>query len=529
VDGDGPTFFGLLDRQAERLGEREALVFAEERVTFREFADESLAMARRLRAAGVRRGQRVGLLLSASVDAFSLLLGAMRLGAIPVPINARFKALELGYVIENAEMPLVIGDELHAPLLREAAPAGCRVVIGSRDPQLCAAGERVATDEVLRAQAELAPGDDALILYTSGTTAMPKGAVHCHSALVAEGDRLAERLGLEVDDRFWTPLPFFHVGGICVLAATLWAGCASCQMGFFEPGAAVDQLERERITVAFPAFETIWLQVLNHPRLPEIDLGRLRLVVNAGTPGSLRLMQEKLPLAPQVSCFGGTETGGFACLGRGEDPLEVRLTTSGRPLRDIEIRCIDPETGKERPRGEVGELLVRGPTRFLRYHEEPELTARVIDEEGWFHTGDLGTIDEEGRVSFRGRLKDMLKVGGENVAAAEIETFLLGHPDVEIVQVVGVPDARYIEVPAAFVQLRKGGQATEQELIDFCRGRIATFKVPRYVRFVDEWPMSGTKVQKFRLREQLCAELEEAGITEAPRIRSTSGAPAAQR
>jgi fatty-acyl-CoA synthase len=184
------------------------------------------------------------------------------------------------------------------------------------------------------------------------------------------------------------------------------------------------------------------------------------------------------------------------------------------------VHRLDRDLGLDSGPGVVGELLFRGPSLFVRYHDDPESTALAIDDDGWFHTGDLGTLDAEGRVSFVGRLKDMLKVGGENVAAADVESYLLTHPAAEIVQVVGVPDARYLEVPAAFVQLRQGATATEAELVDFCRGQIATFKVPRYVRFVDEWPMSGTKIQKFRLREQLVAELESAGITEAPRIAS---------
>jgi len=243
-------------------------------------------------------------------------------------------------------------------------------------------------------------------------------------------------------------------------------------------------------------------------------------VVNVGSPGSLRRMQERLPTAVQVSALGGTEFGGFVSLGKAGDPLESRLTTGGRPLGRAEVRAVDPETGADVPPGAVGELLMRGPTRFLRYHDDPEATAAAIDEDGWYHSGDLGRVDADGSVAFVGRLKDMLKVGGENVAAAEIETHLLGHPAVEIVQVVGAPDERYIEVPAAYVQLRAGARAGEQELIDFCRGEIATFKVPRYVRFVEEWPMSGTKIQKFRLREQIAAELEAAGITEAPRVTS---------
>jgi len=328
-------------------------------------------------------------------------------------------------------------------------------------------------------------------------------------------------LELTADDRFWSPLPLFHVAGLVTLLACIAAPCPLVHVGHhFEPGPALDQLEHERCTLAFPAFETIWLAVQNEPRFAEADLGSLRLVIAVGSPGSLRLMQERLPSVIQVSSFGSTECGGFVSIGRATDPVEVRLTTNGRAFPGSELRIVDPETGDDLPPNTPGEILMRGPTRFVRYHEEPELTAEVIDEDGWFHSGDLGRMDEEGRLSFAGRLKDMLKVGGENVAAAEIETYLLGHPACEIVQVVAAPDARYTEVAAAFVQLAPGATATEQELIDYCRGQIATFKVPRYVRFVDEWPMSGTKIQKFELRERIAAELEAAGITEAPRITS---------
>jgi fatty-acyl-CoA synthase len=197
-----------------------------------------------------------------------------------------------------------------------------------------------------------------------------------------------------------------------------------------------------------------------------------------------------------------------------------RSETSGKPLPGIEVTVFDPETGKECAPGEPGELVVRGPTRFMYYWDEPEITAETIDADGWYHSGDLGRKDADGRISFVGRLKDMLKVGGENVAAAEVESYLVQHPAVEIVQIVAAPDARYVEVAAAFVQLRPGVSVTEQELIDFCRGEIATFKVPRYVRFVTEWPMSGTTIQKFRLRQQIADELAAAGITEAPKITS---------
>jgi fatty-acyl-CoA synthase len=441
------------------------------------------------------------------------MLGAMRAGAVPVPINARFKARELRYIVEHSGMRLLVAEPAYLEPLDEAGAAEyARIVAGAQDPAFVAPGEGVDSPEP-----DLAPDDDALMLYTSGTTANPKGAVHRHAALVAEGERMAERLAFAPGDVFWTPLPFFHVGGVATLAGTIAGAVPSVQQGFFEPGEALELLERERCSVAFPAFETIWLGVLNHPRFAAADLSALRLVINVGVRTSLLAMQERVSYAPQVSCNGSTETCAFACIGEADDPLETRLTTSGRPLRGIEVRTVDPETGADVGADVVGELLYRGLTLFVRYHDDPEATAAAIDAEGWFHSGDLGRLDADGRVSFVGRLKDMLKVGGENVAAADVESYLLTHPAAEIVQVVGVPDARYVEVPAAFVQLCAGATATEEELIEFCLGRIASFKVPRYVRFVDEWPMSGTKIQKFRLREQLVAELEAAGVTEAPK------------
>ena len=515
----GPsTFPALIDRAAERCPADVGLVLPELRAGYGDFSSRSVELARRLRGAGIGRGDRVGLVFNSSVDSYALLVGAMRLGAIPVPVNVRFRSRELEYVIAKAEMKLVVCEPGFAEALLEPGVADrARLVVGPDDSEFAEGGEGIDPAEVAESLAALGPDDDALMLFTSGTTAHPKGCVHRHLALVAEGELFAERIGLGPGDRFWTPLPFFHVGGLDVLSAAAAADCANYQLPHFDAGVALDQLA-DGVTVAFSAFETIWLAILNHERFAATDLSALRIVINVAVPASLRAMQERLPSATQISCFGSTETAGFACLGVPEDSLEARTTTSGKPLRDIEVRVVDPETGEERPRGEPGELVVRGPTRFMRYHDDPESTAETIDAEGWYHSGDLGRQDSEGRISFAGRLKDMLKVGGENVSAAEVEGLLVEHPAVEIVQVVGARDAKYVEVAAAFVQLREGTTCTEKELIDFCRGKIATFKVPRYVRFVDEWPMSGTKIQKFRLREQLAAELDEAGITEAPRF-----------
>jgi fatty-acyl-CoA synthase len=284
---------------------------------------------------------------------------------------------------------------------------------------------------------------------------------------------------------------------------------------------ALDQLERERCTVAFVPFEPVWTPVLNHPRFPDADLSALRMIQCGGPPEAIRWAQERTPWAVCVPGTGMTEAASYTALGSMDDPLEKRLTTHGRPMAGMQVRIVDPETGEDVAPGERGEAVFRGFARTLGYFREPELTALAIDENGWFHSGDLGTLDAEGYFTWVSRLKDMLKVGGENVAAAEIEDHLAKHPGVALVQVVGVPDGRLIEVAAAFVERAPGavGPApTEQELIRFCHGQIASFKVPRYVRFVDEWPMSGTKIRKFALRDRMREELDGSGVTTAPAL-----------
>lgn len=508
----------VFEAAASRRPDGTAVTFPEERASYRALRERSIRMARSLRARGIASGDMVGVLLAADLTNIEALLGIWRLGAIPVPINSRFKAAELGFIVDHSQMSLLLTDDSSMSLAEECELACPAVMV--TDEQLRADADRIPESEVEQATAALKTDDDCLLLYTSGTTASPKGALLTHSSLVHEGRNVSEHLGLGPEDIFWSPLPMFHSGGFCTMMAAWHNASTFCHSGAFDAEVALDQLERERCTFAFPAFETIWLAVLDHPRYRDADLSALRVVVNVGVPERLRLMQERMPGITQISCFGSTETCGFMCMGAVDDPLEVRCTTSGRPLPGMEIRIVDPETGREVPAGQPGEALLRGVTRFSRYHRDPDYTSRVIDAEGWFHSGDLLRMDEAGRVSFIGRLKDALKVGGENVSASEIENYLTTHPAVKIVQVVGAPDARLTEVPCAFVELIEGRSATEHDLIDYCLGVIATFKVPRYVRFVTEWPVSGTKVQKFRLRERIEEELREAGITEAPRLSS---------
>ncbi len=535
-----PDTLGAVMRQAADRWPSSKVAFPAESVTFSQLDERADHLARIALAAGARPGDKVGVLLEPCVDFIAALVGIARIGATIVPINERFKARELAHVVSHADLTvlfttdriaefldfpqlLVQALELRdAPLLRtvvvfggESQPAGFTTAAA-----LDAEVEAIAPERVRELEQQVGADDLALIMYTSGTSAMPKGCMITHDAFTRQGRAMGRaRYFLAPGDAFWCPLPLFHNGGLATLMACLSTGASYIHAGRFDPEVSLRQLEQHHCTHAIPAFETIWLRVLDHPRFPEADLSALRIVLNAGTTARLRQLQERLPQVIQVANYGLTEATGHFSVTLPTDSLELRLNTGGHPLPGMEAKIVDPLTGHDVPAGRVGEILFRGPMRFRGYYKDPELTAEVIDRDGWFHSSDLGTLDEDGRITYTGRLKDMLKVGGENVAAAEVEAFLLSHPAVNIAAIVGAPDARYIEVPAAFIELVPGTDCSEGEIIEFCLGRIATFKVPRYVRFVSEWPMSGTKIQKFVLRERLERELRERGIEEAPVLR----------
>ena len=544
------TTIGDLVDGAAAESDGDAVVFPGERVTFSELAALTDRFACSLRGLGIGPGDKVGILMPNQIDFVAALVGASKLGAVPVPINGRFKEHELSHVIAHADIRVLLtaaGPEQTvdypalvagvfpgaagqdpgalrlepAPLLRALVHLnGERPGFLGRDAFAAAAGG-VAHDDVKLLQSRVRIRDVAVLMYTSGTTAKPKGCLLTHEALVRHGANVQRsKFLMTADDRFWDPLPMFHIGGITPMLGCLGLHAAFVHAGHFDPLVSLHQLQDERCTVAYPAFDLIWLAILDHPRYAEFDLSRLRLIQSITTPERMRDLQRRMPWAKFVTSFGATECASNLTLGAADDDEQTRTDTLGTVVAGMELKVVDPETGAERPPGETGELCLRGYAMFEGYYKDPEQTAQTVDEEGWFHTGDLGSLDEQGRLAYAGRLKDMLKVGGENVAAIEIEDYLVRHPAVNIVQVVAAPDARYTEVPAAFVQLAPGQEVSEEELQQFCIGHIATFKVPRYVRFVTDWPMSGTKIQKFILREQIAHELEERGIAEAPKITS---------
>lgn len=535
------TLGDLLLRAAHKWPDAEALVFPDERLTYAQLAERAKEKARALQGMGIQPGDHVGILAPNLVEVVEVLFGIALSGAVAVLVNARYKTLELAYVIENADLKALfttnrIADYVSfVELLYEALPGLetasdpfaldldsaplLRSVIMMEDSRqdgvvswkrFLAYAEQVGQEEMWRRRSQVALSDPCIMMYTSGTTANPKGCRLSHEALVRNAREMSIRFEITDQDRQWNPLPMFHMGAILPLISVIWAGARFITDTHFEADSAIGAIGEEKPTILFTAFPTIMAALVNHPDFEARNMPQLRLVNNVASPNQLKKNMEILPNAVHVSAYGLTEAAGVSCNGSADEDDETRAHTCGKSYSGVQLRVVDLKTGEEAARGERGEVTIRGFSLFEGYYKSPDKTAETIDKEGWLHTGDIAVMDREGRVSYRGRIKDMLKVGGENVAAIEIESYITGHPAVQLVQVVGVPDTTLVEVAAAFIQLEPGKTCTEQEIIDFCRGKIASFKIPRHIRFVEEWPMSATKIQKFKLQEMLTRELEPA-------------------
>jgi acyl-CoA synthetase (AMP-forming)/AMP-acid ligase II len=518
------TLGDVLTRAARQWPDAVAVAFPDHRVSFAELLEQAYRAARGLHALGVRRGDRFGIFAPNCLDYVAVLFGGALLGAQVVTVNARYRSAELAYVMRDAELTAIVtsdvlGEEVDfVGLIREAG-AGARslracVVLGgtSADGFVDRARFDKLAEDVPAAIVDGAADavrirDVAIMMYTSGTTAQPKGCPLTHEAIVRTSHAINERFDLTEADVWWDPLPMFHLSSILPLMAALLVGSRFATMVDFDADTALRQIVRERVTFHFGTFPTLNGELFAHPDFADADLGSMRYINQAGPPDLQRALQAAFPHAVQIGPYGCTELGGIISMTYPDDPPEVRATTNGHPFPGMEVRIVDPETREPLPAGEPGEIAGRGWGMFEGYHNAPERNAEALDADGWFYTGDMGVLDADGRVAFLGRTKDMLKVGGENVAALEVESFLATHPAVRLAQVVGLPDTHLVEIPAAFVQLETGREATPDELVAFCRGRIASFKIPRHIRFVDDWPMSATKIQKFKLREELIAEL----------------------
>lgn len=528
----------LLLRSARRDPEREALLFPDTRWSYGELADRAWAVARSLVALGVQRGEHVGVLMTNHPDLVATFFGASLAGAVVVPINARYRTAEVDSIVENADLVALLTHDYaddhidFAALLQESLPGLAAspdplhlnlprhptlrtvVMMGRKQPDGIlsrAAFDALGSEKFeapLRARVEgLRVRDTAIILYTSGTTSAPRGALLTHEAFVRVWMGTGRIFDTTAEDRHWNGLPLFHVAALGCLTWITGHGATFISDYTWDAGRCLETIERERVTQFYPAYQPIMEAFLSHPRFPETDLRSLRTFLNTAPPEMLAAFQERLPDAVGMTMYGGTE-GGAITTTQIDDPLEDRINTTGRPQPGLEIRVVG-EDGSVLGPGQPGIIQFRGFNTLEGYYKSPEKTAESVLADGWVTMTDLGAMDEKGQVQFLGRAKETLKVGGENVAPQEVEAQLYTHPAVKLAQVVGMPDPKLVEVPAAFVELHDNATATEEELIEHCRGRIASFKVPRRIRFIaaEDWPMSATKIQRFALRERLLDEL----------------------
>ncbi|MDR0359216.1 MAG: AMP-binding protein [bacterium] len=529
----GETIGENLRRVVERGGDREALVVRQQgfRATYAELWELTGRCARGLMARGVEKGDRVGIWAPNRSEWVILQYATARMGAILVNINPAYKTAELEYALNQSGISLLVLarafrtsdyvamlDEVRerCAALREA------IVLEDGWDALLADAERVEPERLARREAELQFDDPINIQYTSGTTGFPKGATLSHHNILNNGFFIGEFCRYTEADRVCIPVPFYHCFGMVLgnLACTTHGACIVVPAEAFDPLESMATVQEERCTSLY-GVPTMFIAELGHPDFARFDLSSLRTGIMAGSPCPTEVMkqvQSQMHMGEVTICYGMTETSPVTTQTTTDDPLEKQVGTVGRVHPHVEIKVVDPTTGRVLPRGEPGELCSRGYPVMLGYWNDEEATRDAIDWGRWMHTGDLATMDEDGYLKIVGRIKDMIIRGGENVYPREIEEYLYTHPDVADVQVIGVPSERYGEEVMAWVKLREGAAVSEDDLVAFCRGRISTFKIPRYWKFVTEFPMTVTgKIQKFRMRE---TAVEELGLHQAATIQT---------
>ena len=494
------------------------------RLTYSQLDAEIDRIARALIAAGLERGDRVGLWSPNRAEWALIQYATARLGVILVNVNPAYRSHELAYAVRQSGCRMVIAAKAfktsdYVEMVAEVRDEleNMERVVHFDDPsweELVAGAEGVDPGEVAARSATLGPSDPINIQYTSGTTGFPKGATLSHVNILNNGFFVGEGCRITEADSICVPVPYYHCFGMVMgnLAATSHGACVVLPAEAFEPVAVLDAVSSERCTALYGVPTMFIAELAEIEREPDRwDLSSLRTGIMAGSPcpvETMRAVIDRMNMAEVTICYGMTETSPVSAQTGHDDDLELRVSTVGTVHPHVEVRVADPDTGEVLPRGETGEFQTRGYSVMLGYWEDEERTAEAIDAEGWMHTGDQATMDDAGYLKIVGRIKDMVIRGGENVYPREVEEFLLGHPDVLDVQVVGVPDQRFGEELCAWVRCREGAACEPEDLREHCRGRIAHYKVPRYVRFTDEFPMTVTgKVQKFKLRERAIDEL----------------------
>ncbi len=498
------------------------------RWTYAELDRDVNAMARGLLAAGIDQGDRVGIWAPNCAEWTVTQYATAKIGAILVNVNPSYRTHELSYAVNQSGLRMLVSaTEFKTSNYRamvEQTAGDCpglerTVFVGTPDwEQLIAAGDQVPESAVADKLAGLSADEPINIQYTSGTTGYPKGATLSHRNILNNGFFVTELQRFTADDRLCIPVPFYHCFGMVMgnLGCTTQAATMVIPAPGFDPEITLRTIQDEKCTSVY-GVPTMFIAMQNHPSFAEFELSSLRTGLMAGSPCPVEVMKRcinDMHMSEVGIAYGMTETSPVSTQTRSDDDLERRSATIGRVLPHVEIKIVDPGTGATVPRGTPGDFCTRGPSVMLGYWNDDEMTAEAIDADGWMHSGDLAEMRDDGYCNIVGRIKDMVIRGGENVYPREIEEFLYGHPAISDVQVIGVPDERFGEELCAWVQLREGQSASEDDIKEFCRAKLAHFKIPRYVLFVDAFPMTVTgKIRKAQMREETAQQL---GLQPAP-------------
>ncbi len=544
------TIGGLLDAIAGRFPDNDALVYPERglRYSYRQFNELCRRVAKGLLAMGIKKGDNISIWAYNVPEWVILQFASAKIGAVLVTVNTSYKSAELEYILNQSDstslfMVRSFKDTDYVATLLDVVPelAGSRpgelrsaklpylknvIFIGEETPagmvnfdRIVEMGSGVSDAELAAVEATLDRHDVINMQYTSGTTGFPKGVMLTHFNVINNGFNIGECMKFTEKDRLCIPVPFFHCFG-CVLGvmACVTHGSTMVPVEIFDPLKVLQTIETEKCT-AVHGVPTMFIAELEHPEFARFDLTSLRTGIMAGSNCPIEVMKKVISQmhASEITiAYGQTESSPVITQTRTDDAIELRVATVGRALPDVEVKIVDIETGETLPPGKQGELCTRGYLVMKGYYKMPEETAKAIDGDNWLHTGDLAIMDENGYCKITGRIKNMIIRGGENIYPREIEEFLYTHPKISDVQIYGVPDRKYGEQVMAAVILKKGVEMTEEEVREFCHGRIANYKIPKYVKFVDSYPMTASgKIQKFKLRDMAIKELalEDAGPT----------------
>ena len=524
------TIGQVLDETAERYPSNDALVYLDGiRYTYREFREIVNQAAKGLLKLGVRKGDHVAVWAYNVPEWVILQFATAKIGAVLVTVNTYYKAAELEYLLKQSDTKILflvekfkdvnyvetlykVMPELKKEKKAENFPYFEKAVFIGKEKHagmlnfndMLDMGKEISDEELYEIQNSLNCHDVVNMQYTSGTTGFPKGVMLTHYNIVNNAYWVGQYLKLSHKDRMCIPVPFFHCFG-CVLSTLncVIYGATMVPIEIFNAEKVLMAIDKEKCTV-LQGVPTMFIKELNHPDFEKYDMSSLRTGIMAGAPCPVEVMKrviEDMNAREITIAYGLTEASPVITQTKTDDPLDKRVETVGKPLPHIEVKIVDPQTGEELPYNTPGELIARGYNIMKGYYKMPEATAKAIVD-GWLHTKDLATMDRDGYIRILGRVDDMIIRGGENVYPREIEEFLYRHPKIKEVQVVGVPSKEYGEEVAAFIQLKDGMEASEEEIKQFCKENIARYKVPKYIFFIDEWPMTASgKIQKFKLRE----------------------------